>query len=58
MGNRVGGRAYFPNLRYVALKLFEKEGMEFQYRVPMLQTRRKIVQLNNMWSSLADSISE
>lgn len=34
-------RKYFFSMRYVCLKLLQREGMKFPYRVPMLLTTRK-----------------
>jgi hypothetical protein len=40
-------RAYFPNLRFVALKLIQKHGKGvFPYNVPLLRTMRKQKYLN------------
>jgi hypothetical protein len=35
-------RRYFPNLRFVALKLIEKHGGEFKIEIPFIRTRRKL----------------
>lgn len=42
-------RAYFPNLRFVALKLLTKHGITFPYDVPFVRTARKRKYLNNLW---------
>jgi hypothetical protein len=34
-------RKYFPNLRFVALKLIEKYGGKFNLKIPFIRTRRK-----------------
>ena len=34
-------RKYFPNLRYMALRLLSEEGIEFGYAVPWIRTKRK-----------------
>lgn len=45
-------RKYFPNLRFVALKLLIKHGAVFDYDVPLLKTRRKLKVLEEAYSSL------
>ena len=44
-------RKYFLSMRYVCLKLLEKEGMVFPYRVPKLMTSRKRYYLNYLFSA-------
>lgn len=34
-------RKYFPNLRFVALKLVQKWGGKFNLKIPFIRTRRK-----------------
>jgi hypothetical protein len=34
-------RKYFPNLRYVALRLLDEEGIKFAYKIPWIRTKRK-----------------
>ena len=34
-------RSYFPNLRFIALTLLRKHGVEFPYKIPFLRTTRK-----------------
>jgi len=46
------GRSYFMNLRYVALRMLMERGVEFQYKVPLLQTRRKLMVLDDLWNKL------
>jgi hypothetical protein len=43
-------RSYFPNLRFVALKLLEKYGVQFPYSVPLVRTLRKRKYLNNLYN--------
>lgn len=35
-------RKYFPNLRFVALKLVQKWGGKFNLKIPFIRTRRKL----------------
>lgn len=42
-------RSYFPNLRFVAFKLLEKHGAQFQYKIPFVRTPRKEKMLNELW---------
>lgn len=46
------GRKYFPNLRYISLKLMEAFGAKFEYKLPFIRTRRKRILLDNIWQSL------
>lgn len=39
-------RSYFPNLRFIALKLCQANGIEFPYSVPLIRTTRKKGYLN------------
>lgn len=45
-------RKYFPNLRFVALKLIEKYGGEFKIKIPFIRTRRKLVHLEKIIKEL------
>lgn len=42
-------RAYFPNLRYVALRMMEEEGIEFNYLIPKIRTKRKLQVMNEIY---------
>lgn len=46
------GRKYFPNLRYVALKLIELNGLELQFEIPLLVTKTKCLLLNKIFIEL------
>ena len=46
------GRRYFPNLRFVVLKLLELHGYSAMYHVPFARTTRKTKALEDLWSSL------
>ena len=43
-------RSYFPNLRFIALKLFEKNGITYPYKVPLVRTLRKRKYLNSLYN--------
>lgn len=43
------GRSYFPNLRFIAFKLLERSGAQFQYKIPFVRTPRKEKMLNELW---------
>lgn len=51
-------RTYFPNLRYVAFKLLEEYGAEFQYQIPFLRTPRKEKQMDELWKLLRSKVSQ
>lgn len=44
------GRTYFPNIRFVALKLFDVHGIEFGFEIPKVRTVRKKEKLEEIWS--------
>lgn len=46
------GRKYFPNFRYVALRLLDDEGYSPGYEIPMIRTVRKTKQLDELWDRL------
>jgi hypothetical protein len=45
-------RRYFPNIRYVALKLLELHGIHPMYKIPLARTARKNKSLDDLWVSL------
>ena len=47
--NRIKGRKYLLNYRYLALKLMERHGVVFEYYIPKLQTVRKLPEFEQMW---------
>jgi hypothetical protein len=51
--SRLEGRKYFPSLRFIAFKLLEKHGAEFQYRIPFVRTPRKQVLLESIWDEIS-----
>lgn len=42
-------RCYFPNLRFIALKLIEHHGITYPYNAPKIRTARKLHYLNDMF---------
>ena len=45
-------RKYFPNLRYVALRMLRDHGAVFEYDVPLLKTKRKLKGMDELYCSL------
>lgn len=45
----ITGRKYFPNIRFIALKLIRKYGIVYPYNVPLLRTSRKQMYLNSLF---------
>lgn len=45
-------RRYFPNIRFIVLKLLEHHGIEQNYPIPLARTSRKLKTLNQLWESL------
>lgn len=45
-------RRYFPNIRFIVLKLLERHGLEQNYPIPLARTSRKLKTLNQLWESL------
>lgn len=43
-------RKYFPNLRFIALKLISKYDIHYPYHVPLIRTSRKKKYLENLFS--------
>jgi len=42
-------RSYFPNMRFIALKLIERYGIVFNYEIPFTRTLRKRKDLEQIW---------
>lgn len=42
MKSELPERSYFPNLRYVALRLLEENGVRFSFEIPKIRTKRKL----------------
>jgi hypothetical protein len=47
-------RKYFPNIRFVVLKLLELHDMKPNYPIPFLRTSRKRKLLDTLWEELAN----
>jgi hypothetical protein len=45
-------RRYFPNIRFIVLKLLEMHGIKPNYPVPLVRTSRKMKSLQSLWDSL------
>ncbi len=45
-------RKYFPNIRFIVLKLLELHGVKPNYPVPLVRTSRKMKSLQSLWESL------
>jgi hypothetical protein len=45
-------RRYFPNIRFIVLKLLDLHGMNPNYPVPLLRTTRKKKLLETIWTEL------
>lgn len=43
---------YFPNLRYIALRLLERKNVVFELMIPFIRTERKFKVLDRMWDKL------
>lgn len=49
-------RKYFPNLRFIALRMLETYGAKFEFNIPRVRTRRKLKPLDDMWVNLFESL--
>lgn len=45
-------RRYFPNIRFIVLKLLEHHGCLHDYPIPFVRTERKLVSLSLLWDQL------
>lgn len=52
------GRAYFPNLRYVAVRLMEKHGIKLSFTIPPTRTLKKQESLDQIFDTIWDYILE
>ena len=43
---------YFPNIRFIVLKLLQKHNAEFQFKIPLIRTKRKLIPLEDIWDRL------
>lgn len=46
------GRDYFPNLRYIALRLMHRHGVAPSYTIPLARTPRKRILLDEMYAKM------
>jgi len=49
-------RKYFPNIRFICLKMLERHGASFGFRIPLIRTPRKLKPLQDLWMDLLDSL--
>jgi len=45
-------RTYFPDLRYIALRLLEEEGVQMSFEAVKLKTRRKLKEYEHVYSQI------
>lgn len=45
-------RTYFPNIRFIVLKLLDLHGINPNYPIPLVRTSRKMKSLQELWTSL------
>ena len=50
------GRVYFPNLRFIALKIMEFHRIPLQYPIPLLITKSKAKFLNDYFDKLVEGL--
>lgn len=43
-------RVYFPNLRFIAVKLLERRGCKCNFEIDFIRTKRKIKSLGEIWN--------
>jgi hypothetical protein len=48
-------RRYFPNIRFIVLKLLSTHGINQNYPIPLARTQRKLKTLNQLWDDLTKS---
>jgi hypothetical protein len=51
-------RRYFPNIRYIVLKLLELHGITSNYPLPFVRTDRKRLSLDTLWDQLVKSLKK
>lgn len=49
------GRKYFPNLRFIALRMLDTYGAKFEFNIPFVRTQRKLKPLDELWINLFTS---
>lgn len=45
-------RVYFPNIRFIVLKILELHGIKPNYPIPLVRTSRKMISLQQLWATL------
>jgi hypothetical protein len=45
-------RKYFPNMKFIALKIFELNNIKMNYEIPLILTCRKDKELQDIWNIL------
>lgn len=51
-------RSYFPNLRFTAIKLMKRHGIEPPYPIPLARTQRKLEGLEEMYNVIWQAIEQ
>ena len=46
------GRTYMPSYRFIAFKLLARKGIVFDYHIPLLRVKKKLLEMNIMWEEL------
>lgn len=49
-------RVYFPNIRFIVLKLLERHGFHPRYKIPLVRTVRKSKSLNTLWEAMSKDL--
>ena len=52
------GRTYFPNLRFVAIKLMARHGLAPPFKIPLARTVRKLQALEQLYTQLWTAVEE
>lgn len=52
------GRSYFPNLRYIAIRLMQRHGVALPCTIPLARTTRKLESLEQMYYAIWDAIEQ
>lgn len=50
-------RRYFPNIRFIVLKLLHTHGIAQNYPIPLARTQRKLKTLNQLWNELTSEVT-
>lgn len=46
------GRTYFPNMRFIVIRMLETFGAKFDFDIPRVRTKRKLKPLDEIWVNL------